>query len=1441
MTFAEKVAMVAGAGGGYVGNIPANTRLGIPALNLQDGPAGIGDGVGGVTAFPAPISIAASWDVGLARQYGIDLGAEARGKGVSVLLGPNINMARSYYWGRNFEAFGEDPFLTGALGAAEIPGIQSQGVIATPKHFVCYEEEINRLLITSDADERTRQEIYYQPFLQAVRAGAGSVMASYNRLNSRHACESETLNAALKKLWGFNDFVMSDWGATFSTAAGIDNGMDMDMYCGYYTSNAIVGDLAANDFPAAELDNMVQRILTAMFQFGIYDNPSTGNLGVVVTNAAHTQFARSAAAEGMVLLQNNRNVLPLAASVKSIAVIGSVASVAPISAGNGSANVSLPYNVTPLVGISNRAGSGTTVSYAQGDGASISQAVALASNAAVAIVCVGEQTSEGSDRGSLSLPNGQDGLISAVAAVNTNTIVVMYESSASLMPWSGQVAAIVMAWYPGQENGNALAQVLFGDVNPSGKLPVTIPPSASQIPTPTTAQYPGIGGHTAYLEGLQIGYRWYDANNVTPRFPFGSGLSYTTFGYSNLTVGTVSPSGQAQISFNLTDTGALAGTEVPQLYLGFPGAANEPPKLLKGFQRVSLAPQQTQAVSFNLKWEDLAYWNTNARGFVVAPGTYQVMVGASSRDIRLTGSFTVNSNIPSSDLADGALHDPVFVSSVRSTNFPGAAAVDGDTNSEWISLASDPQWITVDLGLLRDLSRVRICWGTNYAVSYLIQISTNNTNWTTVYGETNGAGGVEDDLVSGRARYVRIYATQRAASGGYGVSSFSVFSLPQSTYSGTLQPLNGPTPVFPGTIYAANYDSGGETVAYYNTTAGNSGGSYRDDDIGIESTSDTGGGYDVGWLNNGEWLEYTVNPPDPEAIYSISLRLAAPSPGGELRVRMNGTVLGTITVPATGGWQNWTTVTLPNVPIPGGFGSQALRLEVITNGFNINWVEFSRVQVCGTNNIALNRTASASSAESSTYPGSNANDGDITTRWSSAFSDPQWEEIDLGSIQNITRTRLIWENAFGLSYSVQLSSDNTNWSTVFSTTNGTGSLSDQATIGTGRYIRMYATQRATAYGDSLWEFEVYPSPPAAYISAITPTAGTVFADPSNGFSFNASSATSNIPTNGVQLILNGIDVSPALVFSGNPSSWTVTLPQLAANQIYSAIINVTNANGQGVTTVANNIFDTFSQTNLMIEGEDFDFGGGQFIDNPVPSAVPATNSYYMEATPAIVGVDLTTPGNISGEDFAYRNDSCGTQIADDMLREKFILAGVPDYNVGWWNPGTWLNYTRTFPVDQYNIWGRLASANGAYSATVSLVTGGRGTSSQSTLSLGAFEANDYGWQTWEWVPLAENGEIASVALGGVETLKMTCQSGLNANFYMFVPAPIRPQITASITGTNAEISYPTQPGFYYLLVYKNSLSDPYWKLLSAAPGSGSRVAVTDSSGPVVRFYTLVVQ
>jgi beta-glucosidase len=1010
------------------------------------------------------------------RQYGILIGMEERGKGGQGLLGPTMNMARAYQNGRNFESYGEDPYLASVMAAAHVQGIQSQGVIATAKHFVCNDQETDRWLVSADVDERTRQEIYYQPFIACVQSGLGAIMASYNRVNGRSACESEALNATVKKLWGYDGFIMSDWDAYFSTVGAANNGLDMDMYNNAFSSVPLAAAIEAGDVPVADLDGMVHSILTTMFRLGDFDHPSPGKMSAKVTSAAHAEFDRDAAAAGTVLLQNHGGLLPLnPLSVHSIAVIGSAASTKPISTGLGSGSVPLPYDTTPLAGIVDRAGPGMKVNYSQGDG-NIPAAVSLAQTSDIVILCVGERTGESRDRTSLSLPGDQDALINAVAAVNTNTIVVVYCSSATLLPWSNQVAAALVAWYPGQENGHALARVLFGDVNPSGKLPVTFPAAADEVPANTPAQFPGVKGHVVYSEGLDIGYRWFDANHVTPRFPFGHGLSYTTFEYSNLTVSAVSPSGQVQIGLDVSNTGSRAGAEVPQLYLGFPSAAGEPPKLLKGFTKITLAPGQTEHVVYNLDWLDLANWDATARGWLVTPGTFQVLVGASSRDLRLNGSFTVAA-VPSSDLANAAMHRAASASSETGS---APTAVDGDSTTAWNSAASEPQWFMVDFGLMKDLSRIRLQWNTNYASAYTIQLSPDASTWTTIYTNTNGQGGLEDLLVNGRGRYVRVVGTQAAIPGaGYGLQEFGAYAQSQTPFGGT-------APVLPARIEAENYDNGGEGVAYHKNTVGNPGGVYRtNEDVGLEPTTDSGGGYIVAWINTGDWLEYTVNPPDPSAIYRISVRVASKPGGGQLRLRLDGTVLGTVTIPQTGGWENWQTLTLPEVPIAGGTGSRALRLEVLGGGFNLNWIQLDRVQTCGTLNLALNQPATASSVEASNLP-ANAFDGDPRSTWTSRKSDPQWLMVDLGSVQNLARIRLDWQSgdwkdsgyghaAYSREFNVQFSKDGEIWTEVYGTTNGLGGINDLAVSGVARYVRLNSTRRVNTNGTALYEFEVYPA------------------------------------------------------------------------------------------------------------------------------------------------------------------------------------------------------------------------------------------------------------------------------------------------------------------------------------------------------------------------------
>lgn len=643
MTLDEKIVMVHGIKGGYVGNVPANARLGIPALNLSDGPAGVGNRKTQVTAFPAPITVGAGWDVGLMQRFGEAMGAEQLGKGTNVQLAPMMNMVRVPQAGRTWEGYGEDPFHAAQMAGAAVRGIQSQGVIATAKHFIANEQETGRNIASTDVDDRTLVEIYLAPFRASVLAGAGAVMCSYNKINGVYACENApTQNTVLKGQLNFQGWIMSDWGATHSTVASALNGLDQEMPGGNFFGDKLAAAVQSGAVPQSRLDDMVRRILTPMFRAGIFDRAPTGSVDANVQSAAHTQLARDAAAQGIVLLKNASNALPLnAAQLHSIAVIGAAASTSPVIAGGGSGVVVRPYVITPLQGVTERAGSSVAVRYA--DGSDAAAAAELARQADAAIVVVGLPSSEGRDRPNLSLPAGQDALVVSVAQANPRTVVAVYIPAQVLMPWAEQVPAILVGWLPGQEGGNALASVLFGDVNPAGRLPVTIARNVEDYPAATPQQFPGVENHVLYSEGLRMGYRHFDTKNISPLFPFGHGLSYTTFAYSNLSIspGSISLPAGAKIAVDVRNTGSRAGAEVVQLYLGFPPETSEPPRQLKGFQKIVLQPGQTRRVTFTIAPEELSFWSAGAQNWVAYPGKYQVMVGASSRDIRLTGSVAV--------------------------------------------------------------------------------------------------------------------------------------------------------------------------------------------------------------------------------------------------------------------------------------------------------------------------------------------------------------------------------------------------------------------------------------------------------------------------------------------------------------------------------------------------------------------------------------------------------------------------------------------------------------------------------------------------------------------------------------------------------------------------------------------------------------------------------
>jgi beta-glucosidase len=643
MTLEEKITMVHGVDprpmAGYVGYVPGNTRLGIPALRLADGRAGVGNGAKDVTLLPAPIAATASWDTGLLRSFGEVLGNEEWGKGTNVALAPSIDVVRVPEWGRTFESYGEDPYFNGQMAIAEIQGIQSQGPIADANMYLTMNQENHRFEEDSIVDRRTLHEIYLPPFEAAIEEGhVGTVMCAYVKTNGSYSCENPyLLTTLLRKQLDFAGWVMSDWGATHSTVASANAGLDQEMPDAKYYGASLQAAIANGQVSRTTLDEHVRRILVTLFRFGLFDKEQTGNWESDVRAPAHAAFSLRAAEQGTVLLKNADGLLPLAGS-ESIAVIGVAGGVKPKASGGGSSGMIAPYVVTPVDGIRKRLAGHAQVAYA--DGSDMAKAAEIARSAKVAIVFANTDDSEGRDRPNLELPNDQDELVEAVAAANPNTIVVLNTGGPVLMPWIAKVRSVVEAWYPGQEDGNAIAAILYGDVNPSGKLPLTFPRLAEEIPTSTSAQWPGVNGSSTYSEKLEVGYRWYDAHQVQPLFPFGYGLSYTTFKLSALRVTPAKISGMdaktnVQVSVQVKNTGKRAGAEVIQVYVEQPEKNGEPPRQLRAFTKVALEEGQSKSVSLKLNQRSFSIYDPELHRWKMPDGDYKILVGTSSRDVPL--------------------------------------------------------------------------------------------------------------------------------------------------------------------------------------------------------------------------------------------------------------------------------------------------------------------------------------------------------------------------------------------------------------------------------------------------------------------------------------------------------------------------------------------------------------------------------------------------------------------------------------------------------------------------------------------------------------------------------------------------------------------------------------------------------------------------------------
>lgn len=675
----QAVAERSNGGAGFVPGVP---RLGLPDLQMADSAVGVARGAARgrySTALPSTVAEAASWDVKLAYDYGALVGRELRDQGYNVSLGGGVNLLREPRNGRNFEYHGEDPVLAGTMVGHVIKGLQDQHVVGDIKHYALNDQETGRQIASVTLDKRVMRETDLLAFEIGIKVGSPNmVMCSYNRVGGDWACEhSYLLGDLLKKTWGFKGWVISDWGATHSTAKAALAGLDQEMPGDTYFGGALRKAIEDGEVPMARLDDMVRRILRAEFASGIIDHPPVPTVPDVFEGFA---VARRVAEAGTVLLKNAVAVLPLGAdTITSIAVIGSHAD-AGVPSGGGSAQVDAAggnaVTPAPVPGAGQRqagAGRGGAVWHRSIPLAAIrakaprarvefdagtdpAKAAALAKSCDVVIVFASQPTTEGRDLPNLSLPDNQDQLIGEVVAANPRTIVVLETGGPVTMPWIDRVPAVLEAWFPGIRGAEAIANVLFGDVNPSGKLPMTFPETEADLPHPvlpgsdlTPQPVPAPAGAPAnaprrtelppfditYTEGLKVGYKWFDAESKSPLFAFGHGLSYSTFAYSGL------EATGASVTFTVKNTGTRAGAEVAQVYAGLPAGAGEPPRRLVAWEKIALAPGEAKSVTLALDPFLLSIFDTAADAWRLVPGDYTLFVGTSSRDTPLSATVKI--------------------------------------------------------------------------------------------------------------------------------------------------------------------------------------------------------------------------------------------------------------------------------------------------------------------------------------------------------------------------------------------------------------------------------------------------------------------------------------------------------------------------------------------------------------------------------------------------------------------------------------------------------------------------------------------------------------------------------------------------------------------------------------------------------------------------------
>ncbi|WP_165189169.1 beta-glucosidase [Caulobacter soli] len=652
---------------GSAGYIPGIARLGVPPQWETDAGVGVAtqressDPYLERTSLPSGIATAATWNPELAFKGGAMIGSEARSSGFNVQLAGGINLAREPRNGRNFEYGGEDPLLAGTIVGAQIRGIQSNNIISTIKHWALNGQETGRMTVSSNIGDQAARQSDFLAFEFAIEnASPGSVMCAYNRINSTYACENDwLLSEVLKKDWGYKGYVMSDWGGTHSTAKAANAGLDQESAYTFdkqpFFGAPLKAALADGSVSQARLDDMVRRITRSMFAHGLFDHPVVKG---PIDYAAHGKVTQADAEEAIVLLKNDGGLLPIAKTAKKIVVVGSHSDVGVLS-GGGSSQV-FPVGGMAVKGLGPKGFPGPIVyhpssplkalqarnpgaQFVYDDGSDPAAAAKAAAGADLVIVFAHQWAAESQDY-SLTLADNQDALIDAVASANSKTAVVLETGGPVLMPWLSKVGAVAEAWYAGTNGGEAIARVLTGEVNPSGRLPITFPQSADQLPRQTIdcdpAKPEDFCDVDYKIEGAAVGYKWFDQKGHKPLFAFGHGLSYSTFGYSGLKASVVGD--KLTVSFTVKNTGKTAGKDVPQVYVGpKAGSGWEAPRRLVGFKKVDLAPGATTKVSVTVDPRLLATFDSKAKTWIIAPGAYEVSLGASSRDLGAKADVTL--------------------------------------------------------------------------------------------------------------------------------------------------------------------------------------------------------------------------------------------------------------------------------------------------------------------------------------------------------------------------------------------------------------------------------------------------------------------------------------------------------------------------------------------------------------------------------------------------------------------------------------------------------------------------------------------------------------------------------------------------------------------------------------------------------------------------------